>query len=49
MFDVQNAIDGFCGIECEQSDNIAPIFGTQSVQTDPMRFIRPLPTGYTAI
>jgi hypothetical protein len=49
MFDVQNAIDGFCGIECEESDNIAPIFGTQSLQSDPMRFIKPLPTGYTLI
>lgn len=49
LFDVQNAIDGFCGIECEQSDNTNPIFGIQSIQTDPFKFINSLPTGYTSI
>ena len=49
LFDVQNAIDGFCGIECEQSDNTNPIFGIQSTQSNPFSFIKPLPTGYTAI
>jgi hypothetical protein len=49
LFDVQNAIDGFCGIECEQSDNTNPIFGIQSIQSDPFSFIKPLPTGYTLI
>jgi len=47
-FDVQNSIDGFCGIECELSDNKNPIVGfTASPQSDPFKFIRPYPIGYT--
>lgn len=45
IFDAQNAIEGFCGIECEVSGNANPILGiTSSLQADPFMFINTIGT-----